>query len=76
MDIKSIDEFQDYKGDKNNFDQGVQYFLDKFMERNKLGREVFHHLTNATDTSSINFVFNACKSVIIQRSLEDIGFLS
>ena len=38
--------------------------------------QIFHHVTCATDQSSINVVFNACKSVIIRRTLENTGFVS
>ena len=33
--IRDIDVFTDYSGRDNNYDDGVQYFVDKFLSKNK-----------------------------------------
>ncbi|CAN0398335.1 unnamed protein product, partial [Hapterophycus canaliculatus] len=38
-------------------------------------REVYHHVTCATDTENVNFVFNSCKDVILRSNLKDSGFV-
>lgn len=74
--IKDVPEFSDYSGPPNDRDKGIDYFVNKFMERNSTHQEVFRQITCATDKDSINVVFNACKAVIIRHTLEDTGFVN
>mmetsp|Transcript_20393 Transcript_20393/g.29289 ORF Transcript_20393/g.29289 Transcript_20393/m.29289 type:complete len:363 (-) Transcript_20393:204-1292(-) len=74
--ISSIPDFSDYSGTPCNRDEGIAYFVGKFMERNSTHQEVFQHVTCATDQTSVMVVFNACKSVIIRSTLENTGFVS
>jgi len=48
--IRDIDVFSDYSGRDNNYDDGVQYFVDKFLSKNKSGseRQICYHVTCAT----------------------------
>jgi len=74
--IGEVDDFADYSGKPNNYEDGVSFFLEKFLGVNKKpDREVFHHVTCATDTSNIQFVFNTCKEIILQQNLNDSGFV-
>jgi len=74
--INNIPEFSDYSGRPNDFDDGVQYFIHKFtsVNRNKK-KDIFFHVTCATDTGNIQFVFNSCKEIILKQNLADNGFV-
>lgn len=68
--------FSDYTGPKQDIDQGVQYFVNKFLQRNTAHEKIYWHLTCATDTNSIQVVFGACKEIVITNALKDQGFVS
>ncbi|CAN0494126.1 unnamed protein product [Discosporangium mesarthrocarpum] len=38
-------------------------------------REIYYHVTCATDTENVSFVFNSCKDVILRSNLKDSGFV-
>ena len=66
--------FPEYTG-PNTFMEAGQYIQMKFenLNRRKLTKEVYSHFTCATDTSNIQFVFDACTDVIIKTNLKDCG---
>jgi hypothetical protein len=70
--IKSIKEFSDYKGKKNDFKAGVSYFKNKFLEKNKHPdtKVIYTHLTCATDTQNVKVVFNACKDILLYDNIK------
>lgn len=74
--ISSVAAFNDFSGPAGNRDSGIEFFVNKFLERNTVHQEIFHHVTCATDQTSVMVVFNACKSVIIRSTLEHTGFVS
>jgi GTPase SAR1 family protein len=62
------------------FDAGYRaaadYLLRLFLVRNKQkGKEVYHHVTCATDTGNVEVVFNACKDIILKGNLRGSGFM-
>ena len=60
----------------NNYEQGCQYMQGKFLERNRNSKkDVYVHITCATDTNNVAAVFNACKDIILKQSLKDAGLL-
>lgn len=68
--------FDDYIGPANDYDYGCEFFREKFEARNKLSeKEIYTHVTCATDTSNISHVFNAVKDIIIKQSLRDGGLI-
>ena len=73
--IASCPEFKDYKGPANDYDAGVKYFVNKFMARNKKykAREVYHHVTCATDTANVKVCFNLCTNIILNDALSALG---
>ena len=77
--IGSVDTFCDYKKldpEMSDFDSGAKYFLQKFLDRNKMEEKViYHHITCATDTNNVEVVFNACKDIILRDNLKDSGFM-
>merc|ERR1712179_141749 len=65
--------FPEYTGN-NSFDETTTYIKDKFMEMNTRNdkKEIYTHFTCATDTTNIQFVFNAVTHVIIQKNLDNV----
>jgi len=68
--------FTDYKGG-SDFDAGVSCFQSHFekLNRNPNRKDIYPHVTCATDTKNINFVFNAVKDIILRQILESGGVL-
>eukprot|EP00823_Brevimastigomonas_motovehiculus_P000017 TRINITY_DN1004_c2_g1_i1.p1 TRINITY_DN1004_c2_g1~~TRINITY_DN1004_c2_g1_i1.p1 ORF type:complete len:359 (-),score=68.04 TRINITY_DN1004_c2_g1_i1:653-1729(-) len=67
--------FPDYDGD-NSYDNASQYIKDQFESRNRnKDKQVYTHVTCATDTDNIATVFNAVKDTIIRQSLNDAGLV-
>lgn len=75
--IPITDSFPEF-GQANNYEQGIIFFQEKFLERNEQpesGRQVYVHVTCATDSDNIRFTFNACKDIIIKARLKECGLL-
>ena len=75
--IRDVKEFSDYTGPDGDYDSGVEYFVAKFLARNKAGasRQIYHHVTCATDTKNVKVVFEACKDIILRANLAASGFM-
>jgi len=75
--ISSVETFaDDYKGEDNNYDEGIQFFLNQFLKRNmQNNKEVFWHVTCAIDTNNVRVVFNACREIIMKKNLTGSGFM-
>ena len=74
-DIKDSPAFKDYQGGCD-YKNGCEYFVKKFMERKgDPDKVVYHHITCATDTSNVAIVFNSCKQIILQKNMENAGFM-
>lgn len=78
--ISSVPFFEDYAAEgrpENDKDAGMEYFKDKFMERNTTkGKDVFAHVTCATDTNNVQHIFNSCKAIILRDTLSASGFIA
>lgn len=74
--IKDCPPFSDFSGKEGDFDDGVQYFVDKFMAKNKSGadRKIYYHVTCATDTRNVRIVFDACKDIILRQNIKNSVF--
>ncbi|XP_017779715.1 PREDICTED: guanine nucleotide-binding protein G(i) subunit alpha [Nicrophorus vespilloides] len=68
--------FPEYTG-ANTFPEASNYIKAKFENLNKRKdqKEIYTHFTCATDTSNIQFVFDAVTDVIIKNNLKDCGLL-
>ncbi|KAK2725324.1 guanine nucleotide-binding protein G(i) subunit alpha-like isoform X2 [Artemia franciscana] len=66
--------FPEYTG-ANNYEEAAAYIQMKFESLNKRRdqKEIYTHFTCATDTSNIQFVFDAVTDVIIKNNLKEIG---
>jgi len=68
--------FPEYKGG-SNFDIATNFLKEEFIKRNHApGKEIYVHVTCATDTYNIEFTFNAVKDILVRRGLEECGLLT
>lgn len=73
---KSVPVFSDFEGGLGAYDAGVEYFLGKFLEVNRQPeKEIYHHVTCATDSENVSVVFNACKDIILKQNIKGSGFM-
>mmetsp|Transcript_10752 Transcript_10752/g.27375 ORF Transcript_10752/g.27375 Transcript_10752/m.27375 type:complete len:356 (+) Transcript_10752:170-1237(+) len=74
--IREVPEWHDYQGKPFDYDDGVNYFLQKFLEKNQQkNRDIYTHVTCATDTENVKIVFHATKDIILKFNLEASGFM-
>ncbi|XP_048858955.1 guanine nucleotide-binding protein G(t) subunit alpha-2 [Brienomyrus brachyistius] len=66
--------FPDYNG-PNTYDDASNYIKLQFQDLNmKKGiKEIYGHMTCATDTENVQIVFNAVTDIIIKENLKDCG---
>ena len=63
-----------YKGGNDNIDAAKRYVLASFLDRaaasmDKQEKQVYHHITCATDARNVEVVFNACFDIILASAL-------
>lgn len=65
--------FPEYQGGKN-YKAGAQFLKEKFigLNRNK-NKQIYAHITCATDTENIRFVFSAVRDIVLRISLRRSG---
>jgi len=67
--------FPTYKGGKN-YDSGIEFLKEHFRGCNKEPtRTIFTHVTCATDTDNIRFVFHAVKTSVFLKNMHSSGFI-
>ena len=77
VNIASVPAFADsYKGSPFSYDEGVDFFVQEFIGRNKAEKDIFYHVTCATDSNNVSVVFDGCRDSILKKNLEDSGFMS
>ncbi|NXG17776.1 GNAT3 protein, partial [Grallaria varia] len=66
--------FPEYNG-QNTFEDAANYITKQFLDLNirKEDKEIYCHLTCATDTQNVKFVFDAVTDIIIKENLKDCG---
>uniref|UniRef100_H3BED5 G protein subunit alpha transducin 2 n=1 Tax=Latimeria chalumnae TaxID=7897 RepID=H3BED5_LATCH len=59
----------------NTFEDAGNYIKNQFLDLNmrKDVKEIYSHLTCATDTQNVKFVFDAVTDIIIKENLKDCG---
>ena len=76
-DQKAFEDFDTPMGSPDYYDNGVAYFLQKFTIMNtNPDRQVYNHVTCATDSENVKVVFNACKDIILRGNMTDAGLQS
>ena len=74
--LTEVSEWHDYNGKTCDYDEGVNFFLQKFLEKNQQkNKDIYTHVTCATDTENVKVVFNASKDIILKFNLEASGFM-
>jgi len=63
--------FPDYHGNAV-YEEATDFIKGKFIAKIKGGKRVYSHLTCATDTSTMSFVFSAVKDTILHQALQAI----
>jgi guanine nucleotide-binding protein subunit alpha len=59
-----------------NYDNGVEFMRLKFLALNRQEeKQVYVHVTCATDTKNIQFVFEAVKDIVLTQNLKGSGFI-
>lgn len=75
---KNISEaFSDYKGPAE-FEPTVKFLKDKFeniKDVNGGKREIFSHVTNATNTKNVEVVFDALRENLLNKGLEGLSYI-
>jgi len=67
--------FPDYQGD-DSYEAGVEFLQEQFESRNRNpDKQIYTHVTCATDTNNVAAVFNAVKDIIIRKSLNEAGLV-
>lgn len=67
--------FPDYSGGPD-YNQACKYMVNQFVSRNRnKEKEVYNHVTCATDTQNVSVVFNAVKDIILKKSLGEAGLM-
>jgi len=67
--------FDDYQGGCD-FDKAASYIKHKFksLNRNESKKDIFEHVTIATDTENIRFVFDAVQNILVKEATAAAGF--
>jgi len=69
-------QFPEYDGDPNDLEECSSFLRQKFESLNRVaGKEIYTHITCATDTDNIKKVFECVKETLIKKSLRDGGFM-
>ncbi|KAJ7627392.1 heterotrimeric G-protein alpha subunit, GPA1-like protein [Roridomyces roridus] len=68
--------FSDYQGGPS-YDAACEFFLKKFTSLNRRGdkKQIFTHLTCATDTKQIKFVLDAVQDILLKLHIKEAGLM-
>jgi guanine nucleotide-binding protein G(o) subunit alpha len=65
--------FPKYRG-PNEFEHAAEYIRAKIVARNQVpDKDIFCHLTCATDTQQVQFVFDAVTNLVITINMKNLG---
>lgn len=68
--------FPEYQG-ANEFEEAASEIEFRFVSLNKnKSKTIYTHLTNATDSNNMKYVFNSVKDIVVRRSLQEGGLLA
>eukprot|EP01083_Nonionella_stella_P034657 94818_1 len=74
--LSVCDEFETFSDDRWDYNKAMEYILERFREMNKsIAKEVFTHVTCATDTNNIEMVFNDVQQIIVGGTLARTGLM-
>ncbi|RPA82352.1 guanine nucleotide binding protein, alpha subunit [Ascobolus immersus RN42] len=65
--------FPDYTGDQKSYKQAAEFFAENFRRLNRNpNKDVYVHLTNATDTDLLNKTMRSVQDMILQKNLQSL----
>jgi len=68
--------FEDRGDEINNYEDGCEAMKEEFLQKNRdPEKQIYPHLTCATDTGNVAAVFDAVKDIIIRKSLGEAGLV-
>jgi len=68
--------FPAYEGDPHDYEETTEYIRNTFESLNRCpGKEIYTHITCATDTDNVAHVFRSVKDTLIKNSLREGGFM-
>jgi len=68
--------FNDFRGDPNVPEQGMNFIKKKYLARNQnVQKQIYTHFTCATDRDNVENIFNDVQQVVIQTSLKVGGLI-
>lgn len=72
------DHFEDFRGFRNDPETGLQFIKRKFLEPTqpaRAARMIYTHVTCATDTEGMRFVFDVVRDTILQLNLRQYNLV-
>jgi GTPase SAR1 family protein len=67
--------FSEYDG-QDTYEDGCEFLTSQFETKNRNPQKnIYTHITCATDTSNVSAVFNAVKDIVIRKSLGEAGLV-
>lgn len=68
--------FPEYNGPLSEVDPALLFIQAKFEAQNVVvGKAIYSHVTTATDTENIRYVFTAVKDSVLRRALDEAGIV-
>ena len=55
------------------YTEASEYIRYRFESVNQQSKEIYSHFTNATDTTNVDFVFDASMTIVLQENLKAAG---
>jgi len=66
--------FSAYSGGVNNYDKALHFIQELYFSKNRTpSKTIYAHVTDATDTNQISFVWQATKHIVMQANLSKAG---
>lgn len=68
--------FPDFDGGMGDYEEALEFIKDLFFAKNlNPNKTIYAHVTDATDTQGIAFVWGATKHIILQQNLTRAGLI-
>lgn len=64
--------FSDFSGDEQASNEVIEYMREKIEEKGD-GRQIYSHVTCATDRQNVEFVFDAVNDAVLTLSMTHVG---
>ena len=70
--------FPNYRGDPHSFTESSEFLVEEYFSKNKeeyRDRSLYPHITTATDTKHVKFVFVTAVDILLTQNLRDLNLL-